>query len=165
MSRISQQIEVDVPVRVAYDQWTQFESFPQFMDGVERVEQVDDKTLDWTAEIAGHRKQWRAEIVEQEPDAVVSWRSVAGARNDGAVRFEPIGPNGTRITLELDVEPDGALEAAGDALGFVDRQAKGDMERFKAFIESRGVPTGAWRGSIDGGRVEDGGGPSSGGGR
>jgi len=162
MSRISEQIEVDVPVRVAYDQWTQFESFPQFMDAVERVEQIDAKTLDWTAEIAGVRKHWRAEITEQEPDSVVAWRSVAGARNDGAIRFEPLGPNRTRLVLELDVEPEGPLETAGDALGFVERQAKGDLDRFKTFIESRGVPTGAWRGTIEAGRVENGSGGTSG---
>jgi uncharacterized membrane protein len=154
MSRITDHVDVDVPVRVAYDQWTQFESFPEFMEGVERVIQLDDKTLDWTAKIAGKTKHWRAEIVEQEPDRVVSWRSLEGARNDGAVRFEPVDDNTTRVTLELDVEPEGAIESAGDALGIVDRRVKGDLDRFKDFIESRGQATGAWRGTVEGRQVQ-----------
>ena len=155
MSRITEAVEVNVPVRVVYDQWTQFEQFPRFMEGVERVVQVDDKTLDWTASIAGVDKQWRAEITLQEPDEVVAWRSVEGARNDGSVRFEALDPSRTRITLDLDVEPEGPLETAGDALGFVSRQAKGDMERFKEYIEARGSESGAWRGTVHaGGAVE-----------
>ena len=110
MSHISQSIDVDVPVKIAYDQWTQFESFPQFMDGVERVEQVDDTTLDWTASIAGRTKQWRARITDQQPDELIAWQSVDGARNDGQVEFESLGPNRTRVTLGLDIEPDGAIE-------------------------------------------------------
>jgi uncharacterized membrane protein len=149
MSRITDHIDVDVPVTVAYDQWTQFESFPQFMEGVERVVQLDEKTLDWTASIAGKTKHWRAEIVQQEPDQLVSWRSLDGARNDGTVRFEPLDAGTCRITLELDLEPDGPIEATGDALGFVSRRVKGDLERFREFIESRGEATGAWRGRIE----------------
>jgi uncharacterized membrane protein len=149
VSHISEQIEVEVPRRVAYDQWTQFESFPEFMEAVERVRQIDDRTLEWTAEIAGKRETWRAEIVEQRPDEVISWRSIEGARNDGAVRFEALGPTRSRISLELDVEPEGPLETAGDALGFVARQVRGDLERFKEFISARSLPTGAWRGTID----------------
>ena len=149
MSRITDHIEVDVPVTVAYDQWTQFESFPQFMDGVERVLQLDAKTLDWTATIAGKTKHWRAEIVEQEPDRLISWRSLDGARNDGTVRFEPVDASTCRITLELDVAPDGPIESTGDALGFVSRRVKGDLERFREFIESRGQATGAWRGRVE----------------
>ncbi|HEX5239741.1 MAG TPA: SRPBCC family protein [Candidatus Limnocylindrales bacterium] len=153
MSRITDHVDVDVPVRVAYDQWTQFESFPEFMEGVERVIQLDDRTLDWTASIGGKTKHWRAEIVQQEPDQVVSWRSLDGARNDGTVRFEPTDANTTRVTLELDVQPEGAIESAGDALGVVDRRVKGDLDRFKDFIESRGQATGAWRGSVEGRQV------------
>jgi uncharacterized membrane protein len=153
MSRISEHIDVNVPVNTAYNQWTQFESFPQFMEGVERVVQLDDKTLDWTASIAGKTKHWRAEIVEQQPDQLVSWRSVDGARNDGSVRFESLGTDQTRVTLDLDVEPDGPIEATGDALGFVSRRAQADLERFKDFIESRGQETGAWRGSVEGSEV------------
>jgi uncharacterized membrane protein len=152
MSHISETIDVDVPVRVAYDQWTQFESFPKFMDGVEKVVQVDDTTVDWTASIAGRTKQWRARIVEQEPDQLVAWRSIDGARNDGRVEFETLGPSRTRVVLELDVEPDGAIESVGDALGIVEGRVRGDLERFKTYIEGRQVATGAWRGEIEGGR-------------
>jgi len=153
MSHITETVEVNVPCRVAYDQWTQFEQFPRFMEGVERVIQLDDKTLDWTATIAGKVKHWRAKITLQEPDRVVAWRSVDGARNDGSVRFESIDAGRTRIVLDLEVDPDGPLETAGDALGFVSRRAKGDMERFKAFIEARGQETGAWRGEVHPGGV------------
>jgi uncharacterized membrane protein len=149
MSRISETATLDVPVSVAYNQWTQFESFPQFMEGVERVVQLDDRTLDWTATIAGKTKHWRAEIFEQEPDQVIAWRSTEGARNDGTVRFEPIDANTSRVTLELDVEPEGPIEATGDALGVVSRRVRGDIERFKSFIESRGQATGAWRGEVE----------------
>ena len=155
MSRIIEQIEVDVPVRVAYDQWTQFESFPQFMEGVERVVQLDDKTLEWTASIAGKTKHWRAQILEQQPDRVISWRATEGALNDGAVRFEPLGPDKTRLTLQLDVEPEGLIEKAGDALGIVERRVRGDLERFKEFIENRGQATGDWRGRVEGGVVAE----------
>jgi uncharacterized membrane protein len=154
VSRIIEEITVDVPVRVAYDQWTQFEAFPQFMEGVERVVQLDDRTLEWTAEIAGKTKHWRAEIVEQRPDQLISWRSTEGARNDGAVRFEPLGAGRTRVVSQLDVEPEGLIERAGDALGVVEGRVKGDLERFKEFIEGRGQATGAWRGTVEGGRVE-----------
>jgi len=149
MTSVVETVDVAVDVPTAYNQWTQFESFPQFMDGVERVIQLDPKTLDWTATIGGKTKHWRAEIVEQQPDAVIAWRSLEGARNDGIVRFEPIDATSCRITLELDVAPDGPIEATGDALGFVNRRVKGDLERFKEFIESRGQATGAWRGSVE----------------
>ena len=154
MSQIIEEIVVDVPVRVAYDQWTQFESFPQFMEGVDRVIQLDDKTLEWTASIAGKVKHWRAEIVEQAPDDLVAWRSIEGAHNDGLVRFETLGAARTKVILQLEVEPEGFVEKAGDALGIVERRVKGDLERFKEFIESRGQATGAWRGTVDDGRVE-----------
>ncbi len=154
MSRIIEQVEVDVPVRVAYDQWTQFESFPQFMEGVDRVVQLDDRTLEWTASIAGKTKHWRAEILEQQPDKVVSWRSIEGARNDGSIAFEPLGPDRTRATLQLDVEPEGLVEKAGDALGIVERRIRGDLGRFRGFIEGRGQATGEWRGRVEGGVVE-----------
>ena len=148
MSRITHAIEVDVPIRVAYDQWTQFEEFPQFMEGIESVQQIDDTHLDWTAEVGGQRRTWRAEIVQQEPDKVIAWRSTSGARNDGRVTFAALDGDRSRVTVELDVEPAGLVETAGDALGFVDRQTEGDLERFKSFIEARREPTGAWRGSV-----------------
>ena len=155
MSRISEDIEVAVPVRDAYDQWTQFESFPRFMAGIDRVVQVDDKTLEWTATIAGVVKHWRAEITEQQPHRLVAWRSIDGARNDGQVTFESLGPDRTMVEVQVDVEPEGFVEKAADALGVVERRVRGDLIRFRDFIESRAQPTGAWRGRVEGGRVED----------
>jgi len=154
MSTITKTIDVDVPVRTAYDQWTQFEAFPEFMSAVKRVEQLDDKTLRWTANIGGIERTWRAEIVEQEPDRRVAWQSTDGARNAGVVSFEPLGEDRTRVNLELDVEPSDPVEKVGDALGFVERQAQEDVEHFKSFIESRRQPTGAWRGEVHDGDVE-----------
>ena len=153
MSRIIEQLEVAVPTRVAYDQWTQFESFPQFMAGVDRVVQVDARTLEWTATIAAVVKHWRAEIIEQRPDEVVAWRSVDGARNDGTVHFERLGPDRTMVRLTLDVEPENIVEKAADALGVVERRVRGDLVRFRDFIEARGQATGAWRGRVEAGRV------------
>jgi uncharacterized membrane protein len=148
MSRITKAIEVDVPVSTAYNQWTQFEDFPRFMEGIEHVRQLDDKTLEWTAEVAGVERSWRAEIVDQSPDRRIAWTSTSGARNNGVVTFEPLGDNRTRITLELDVEPEGLVENVGDALGILDRRIEGDLQRFKEFIEARGQETGAWRGEV-----------------
>jgi uncharacterized membrane protein len=155
MPRFEDSVEVSVPVRVAYDQWTQFEEFPRFMEGVERVVQRDDKTLDWTAEIAGQRKEWTAEITDQTPDTRVAWKSVSGDDNAGAVLFEPLGAGRTRVTLKMDADPEGVIETIGANLGFLERQVKGDLARFKDFVESRGVETGAWRGEIHGDEVID----------
>ncbi|PVG82256.1 cyclase [Nocardioides gansuensis] len=148
MSVIEKSCEVDVPVRTAYDQWTQFETFPQFMEGVEEVKQLDDKHLHWKAEIAGVKREWDAEIVDQTPDERVTWRAVSGSKNDGTVSFAPAGADHTRVTLRLDFEPEGMMEKAGDMLNVVDRRVEGDLERFKEFIEHRGTETGAWRGDI-----------------
>jgi uncharacterized membrane protein len=156
MARFESSIDVDVPVRIAYDQWTQFEEFPQFMEGVERVVQVDDRTLDWTATVAGQRKEWRAVITDQTPDVRVAWKSVDGTDNAGAVLFQAVGPDTTTVTLRLDAEAEGPVETAGTALGFLERRVEGDLERFKEFIESRRVPTGAWRGEIHGREVTGG---------
>ncbi len=156
MARVEQSIEVDVPVNVAYDQWTQFEAFPQFMEGVLRVVQLDDKRLAWEAEVAGQKREWTAEIVDQTPNTRVAWRSTGGEKNDGAVLFHSLDAGRTKIDLTIEAEPDGPLENIGTALGFLDRRVKGDLERFKAFIEQRGAPTGAWRGEIHGDRVERG---------
>lgn len=155
MSTIVESIDVAVPIRVAYDQWTQFEQFPRFMEGVKRVKQLDDTTLEWTAEIAGVERSWRAEITEQEPDTRIAWRSTSGAKNAGQVEFQTTADNMTRITLQLDVEPEGPVESAGDALGFVERQAEGDLRRFKEYIELRGTPSGAWRGEVAAGNAQD----------
>jgi uncharacterized membrane protein len=147
MSDHEKSITVDLPVSVVYNQWTQFEEFPQFMAGVERVTQLDDKRLHWVAEVAGTRREWDAEIVDEEPDRKISWRSMDGTSNAGTVTFQPEGA-GTRVTLDLDVEPEGLVESIGDKLGFVSKQAEGDLKRFKEFIESRGRETGAWRGEV-----------------
>jgi uncharacterized membrane protein len=156
MAHIEKSIEVNVPVRTAYNQWTQFEQFPRFMEGVEEVRQLDDKRLQWRARIAGKTEEWQAEIVEQTPDRVVAWRSTTGAENGGRVSFAPAGTNATRITLRMDYDPKGMVESAGDKLGLVSRRVEGDLERFKEFIEGRGAETGAWRGEIHGGEVDRG---------
>jgi uncharacterized membrane protein len=148
MSSIVESVDVAVPVRTAYDQWTQFESFPMFMEGVEKVEQVDDTTLRWTANIAGRERTWQARITEQNPDERIAWTSIDGARNAGVVTFHRLDDNMTRVTLQMDVDPDGPVDNIGDALGLLERRVKGDMKRFKEFIEGRGVETGGWRGSV-----------------
>jgi uncharacterized membrane protein len=153
VSQTLSSIDVDVPVRTAYDQWTQFEEFPRFMEGVESVRQLDDTHLEWKASIAGVEKEWRAEITEQEPDQRIAWRSTSGATNAGVVTFHRLDDQKTRVTLQLDVEPEGGIEAVGDSLGLVKRRAEGDLERFKEFIERRGMATGAWRGAVEQGDV------------
>jgi uncharacterized membrane protein len=149
MSKIEHSIDVDVPVRQAYDQWTQFEEFPRFMEGVEQVQQLDDTRLHWKAEIAGQEKEWDAEITQQEPEQRVAWRSTGGERNAGAVDFHRIDDNRTRVTLTMDIEPDGPVEKLGDAVGVPSGQVKKDLENFKEYIESRGAATGAWRGRVE----------------
>jgi uncharacterized membrane protein len=149
MSTIEKTVGVDVPVRTAYDQWTQFESFPQFMEGVESVHQVDDKHLHWKAEIAGVTREWDAEIVDQTPDERITWRAVGGTKNDGTVSFAPRSMEAaTEVTLRVDYEPDDVVEKTGDVLHLVERRVEGDLERFKEFIESRGTETGQWRGEV-----------------
>ena len=148
MSTIEESIEVQVPVRTAYNQWTQFEEFPRFMEGVEEVRQVDDTHLHWKADIAGQDREWDAEITEQHPDERVAWKSTGGAQHAGVVTFHRIGDEQSRVMLQLDVEPEGLTEQVGDKLGFVKRRVKGDLERFKELIESRGSETGGWRGEV-----------------
>ncbi len=148
MTKVEKSVEVAVPVSTAYNQWTQFEEFPQFMSGVQQVEQLDDRTLRWVAEIAGVRRQWIATVLEQIPNRKVAWAATEGATNAGAVTFETVGGATTRVTLSLDYEPEGVVEKVGDALNIVERQAVGDLERFKSFIEARGTETGAWRGEV-----------------
>ena len=148
MSKIEHSIDVDVPVREAYNQWTQFEEFPRFMEGVESVRQLGDTKLHWVAEIAGRRQEWDAEITEQTPDQRVAWTSTTGDRNAGAVDFHRLDDNRTRITLTMDIEPSGVVEKVGDALGVPSGHVKGDLERFKEFIEARGTATGGWRGEV-----------------
>lgn len=153
MSVIEQSIDVSVPVSTAYNQWTQFEEFPRFMEGVERVQQLDDTRLHWVAEIGGQRREWEAKILEQQPDRVISWTSTdAEVQNAGTVMFEPIGGDQTRVSLRMEVNPTDFVEKTGDALGLIERRVRGDLERFKEFIETRGRETGAWRGEVEGGR-------------
>jgi uncharacterized membrane protein len=156
MPRIEKDIVVNVPVTIAYDQWTQFESFPEFMEGVKEVIQLDEKRLRWRAEIAGKDEEWEAEITDQVPDRHIAWRSVTGAMNAGSVTFQLVGDGKTKVSLELTYEPRDATEKVGDALGFLERRVSGDLERFERFIESRGAPTGGWRGEIHGDRVDKG---------
>ncbi|MFE6649597.1 SRPBCC family protein [Nocardioides sp. NPDC057772] len=149
MSTIQKSVQVGVPVSTAYDQWSQFESFPQFMEGVESVRQLDDKHLHWKAEIGGVTREWDAEIVDQVPDDRITWRAVEGAKNQGTVSFtEDKMSKTTNVTLRLEYEPEGVVEKTGDVLKIVDKRAEGDLERFKEFIEHRGTETGAWRGEV-----------------
>jgi uncharacterized membrane protein len=148
MATVNESIEIDVPVSTTYNQWTQFEEFPKFMEGVESVRQLDGTHLHWVAEFGGERHEWDAEITEQEPDRVIAWRALDGKYNSGRVRFEPLGEGRTRIEVELMWEPEGIKEELGSALGADSRRVKGDLERFKELVESRGVETGAWRGEV-----------------
>ena len=149
MSTIEQSVDVEVPVRTAYNQWTQFEQFPRFMEGVEEVRQVTDTRLHWAAKIAGARREWDAEITEQTPDQRIAWKATSGTQNDGVVTFHRIDDDRTRVMLQLEFDPDGFVEKAGDALGIIRTRTHGDLERFKDFIEGRGTETGAWRGEVD----------------
>ncbi|HYD60834.1 MAG TPA: SRPBCC family protein [Noviherbaspirillum sp.] len=156
MSTVEKSIEVNVPVSAAYNQWTQFEEFPKFMEGVEEVRQLDNTHLHWCASVGGKRKEWDAEITEQIPDKRIAWRSTSGAQNAGVVDFHYIDPNTTRIMVQMDYDPEGVTENVGDAIGVVSNRVEGDLERFKEFIESRGQPTGAWRGSVQQGQTRPG---------
>ena len=150
MPRIDDSIEVQVPVEKAYNQWTQFEEFPKFMEGIQSVEQLDDTHVKWAAEIRGERRHWTSQITEQQPDEKIAWKTVDGeVTNNGAVTFERLGERVTRIHLEMEVEGDSAAEnVAGDLLGIVKAQVHGDLERFKELIENRDEETGAWRGEV-----------------
>ena len=149
MATIETSVELEVPVRVAYNQWTQFEEFPQFMEGVSEVAQIDDTHLRWTAEIAGARREWTAEITEQHPDERIAWRAIDGAENAGVVTFHRLADDRSKVMLQLDFDPDGIVEQVGDKLGLVSRRAAADLERFKEMIEARGTASGAWRGEVD----------------
>jgi uncharacterized membrane protein len=152
MERIEKTFDVDCPVNTVYNQWTQFEQFPRFMEGVAEVRQLDDTHLHWKAKIAGKEKEWDAEIVEQVPDKVIAWRSTTGAPNAGTVRFEPLNKDRTRIRLTMDYEPEGFVEKAGDAVGVVSHKVEDAVERFKKLLEQRRSETGGWRGEVHGGR-------------
>jgi uncharacterized membrane protein len=148
MPTIEQSIELDVPVRTAYDQWTQFEEFPRFMEGIEEVRQLDDTHLHWVAEVGGQREEWDAEITEQRPDERIAWRSRSGKGNAGVVTFHRLDDRRSKIMLQLAWDSEGIVEKLGSALGQDDRKVKSDLERFKEFIEGRETPTGAWRGTV-----------------
>ena len=152
MERIEKTFDVDCPVDTVYNQWTQFEQFPRFMEGVDEVRQLDDTHLHWKAKIAGKAKEWDAEIVEQVPDKVIAWRSTSGAPNAGTVRFEPLNKERTRVKLTMEYEPQGFVENVGDAVGMVSGKVEDAVERFKKLLEERRVETGAWRGEVHGGR-------------
>lgn len=147
---VEKRILVNVPVSVAYNQWTQFEEFPHFMGGVKSVKQLSDDRLEWTAELGGVRRQWQARILEQVPDRKVSWAATEGATNAGSVTFEDLGGGQTSVQLSLEYEPEGMVEKVGDKLNIVEKQAESDLNRFKAFIEDEGYASGAWRGSVGG---------------
>ena len=147
-------IEVDVPVSTAYNQWTQFEEFPRFMENVHEVRQLDDTHLHWRADVAGKLKEWDSEITEQIPDRRIAWRSTSGTHNAGVVTFHRLSDNRTRIMLQMEYEPETRAEAVGGALGGVKMTARKNLQRFKELIESRGSETGAWRGTVEGGVVQ-----------
>lgn len=149
MTTIEESVEVDVPVRVAYNQWTQFEDFPHFMQGVESVTQIDDRHLHWRTRIAGVEREYDAEITEQHADERVAWRSLDGVANGGVVTFHHLADNRTKVMVQIDWEPDSVVEKAGSAVGADDRRVKADLGKFKEFIENRGTATGAWRGDVE----------------
>jgi uncharacterized membrane protein len=146
--RVEKKIEVGVPVRTAYNQWTQFEEFPKFMDGVKEVQQLSDERLHWVANVGGKQKDWTARITRQVPDQVVAWVAEGGATLDGTVIFHPIDEQKTEVQVHMEFSPEDFQEQVGGALGFIDRKVEADLNRFKDYIESRGSETGAWRGEI-----------------
>jgi uncharacterized membrane protein len=154
MAEVREAIEVEVPVSTAYNQWTQFEEFPKFMENVESVQQIDDKRQKWVGSIGGNTAEWMVEIVQQEPDQVIAWRAMDEKGVSGEVRFEPLGPDRTRIEVKMTWEPDGLLETLGAKVGADEVGVKRDLENFKKVIEMRGAETGAWRGEVrEGDRV------------
>lgn len=148
MSVVEKAIEINVPVRTAYNQWTQFEEFPRFMEGVKQVKQLDDKHLHWKADIAGQEKEWDAEITEQIPDQRIAWKSQGGTMTAGVVTFQPVSDAKSKVMLHMEYDPKGIIEHVGDAVGAVSQRVEGDLERFKHYIETRGQETGAWRGTV-----------------
>jgi len=155
ISTIDESIEVEVPVSTSYNQWTQFEEFPLFMEGVDDVQQRDDTRLHWVATIGGHTAEWDAKILEQHPDKQISWISEDGKKTRGTVSFEPIGEGKTLIRLSMSYQAEGAIEQIGSAAGLDAARVRGDLKRFKDLIESRGTESGEWRGEIDAGKTEN----------
>ena len=155
ISTIDESIEVEVPVSTSYNQWTQFEEFPLFMEGVDDVQQRDDTRLHWVATIGGHTVEWDAKILEQHPDKQISWISEDGKKTRGTVSFEPVGEGKTLIRLSMSYQAEGAIEQIGSAAGLDAKRVRGDLKRFKDLIESRGTESGEWRGEIDAGKAEN----------
>lgn len=154
LDTITETIEIDLPVRTVYDQWTQFETFPEFMDEVEEIEQLSDAELAWTTSIAGKQDAFRTRIVEQRPDEEISWTTTRGdVEHSGRVEFTVLDDERTRVAVEMEHEPKGGLEKLGSMLGLDDRAVRTDLENFKSYIEDRGAATGAWRGTIHNGAV------------
>ena len=151
-TKVEKSVVVNVPVETAYNQWTQFEEFPQFMEGVKSVTQLDDTHLRWVAEVGGQEQEWTAEITEQRPDERVAWKAIEGHGNAGVVTFHRLGENETRVTVQMEHETEGMMESLGSALGADSRRVQGDLERFKELIETRGAESGAWRGEVEQGR-------------
>ena len=148
MAEITESIDVAVPVSTVYNQWTQFEEFPRFMGGVQSVQQLDDTHLRWIAEIGGKHEEWEAEITEQHADERVAWKAIGGKGNAGVVTFHRLNDGETRVTVQMDWQPEGVIENVGTALGLDDHQVSKDLDRFKELIESRGRESGAWRGEV-----------------
>jgi uncharacterized membrane protein len=150
VSTVTESVDVDVPVRTAYNQWTQFEEYPRFMDGVQQISQLDATHTHWKTEIGGVKREFDAEITEQLPDERVAWKSTEGEKQAGVVTFHRLDDSRTRVTVQMDYEPQGIVEKAGSAVGVIGHQVKGDLRRFKDYIENRdGIETGAWRGQVD----------------
>jgi uncharacterized membrane protein len=151
---IDASIEVNVPVSTAYNQWTQFEDFPLFMEGVDHVQQIDDTRLHWAATVAGKKAEWDAKILEQHPDRQISWISEDGKKTRGTVSFESRGESKTLIRLSMSYQAEGPAEVLGSAAGLDARRVRGDLERFKELIENRGAESGAWRGEVEAGEKQ-----------
>jgi len=149
MGSITESIDVEVPVSTAYNQWTQFESFPHFMEGVESIRQEGETLTHWKIKVGGVTREFDARITEQRPDERIAWESLNGPRHAGVVTFHRLDEARSRVTAQIDIDPEGLIEKAGDALGFVTHRTKGDLQRFKDFVESQGAETGAWRGEVD----------------
>jgi uncharacterized membrane protein len=149
VSTITESIDVSVPVSTAYNQWTQFESFPQFMDGVREIRQLDDTHTHWVTQIGGITREFDATITEQHPDQRVAWKSDGGPTHAGVVTFHRLDDRTTRVTAQMDIDPEGFVEQVGDKLGILNHRVSGDLKRFKEFIESHGQETGAWREHVE----------------
>jgi uncharacterized membrane protein len=149
VTSVTESVDVNVPIRTAYDQWTQFETFPNFMDGVESITQIDATRTHWVTKVAGQTREFDAAITEQHPDERVAWKSTGGdTKHAGVVTFHRLDDDRTRVTIQLDWEPEGLAEKVGSAVGVDSHQVKADAKRFKEFIESRGGASGSWRGDV-----------------